>query len=206
MPRSPDFQPAPKRVPLRVRKRLRTQATLYDTAVRLISERGYDNVTVDDLCNEADVARATFFRYFGTKAGLMIEFDRRIVAEIETELARRRLSVAEKLQVVQTAMASAWTKVHPNLRKLGLDYLNSTAVIHMGVAVADIRNVTARIVQGGYDSGELRALLPAETIADLFVSCVRIGIYGASVRGPRSQIPGSTRPLVELFLHGLAKA
>jgi AcrR family transcriptional regulator len=188
-------------LPLRDSKRLRTQQVLYDTAVELIAEHGYDHVTVEDICDAAAVARATFFRYFGTKAGLMLEFDRRIARDIEATLARQTLDTVQQLEVVQAAMASAWSKSHPNLRALGLDYLRSTAVSEMGVAVAGIRDVTARIIQSGYDDGTLRPVLPAKLAADLFVSNVRSAIYAGVTRRRRSG--AAMHPVVDLFLNGI---
>jgi AcrR family transcriptional regulator len=35
-----------------------------------VEERGYGAVTVDDICEAAEVSRSTFFRYFGTKAAV----------------------------------------------------------------------------------------------------------------------------------------
>ena len=33
---------------------------------------------MDDICVRAQVGRATFFRFYGTKAGLLAEFNRRL--------------------------------------------------------------------------------------------------------------------------------
>lgn len=47
-------------------------------AVQLFRERGYDNVTVDDIVAAEHASRSTFFRYFGTKdeavASMLDEF------------------------------------------------------------------------------------------------------------------------------------
>src|SRR5690606_24730285 len=108
---------------LRDRKRLRAQSLIYDCAVDLIVERGYDSVSVDEICQRAEVGRATFFRYFGSKAGLMIEFDRRVVLDIQRRIAQADMSVVDQLAAVRLAMTGAWSEAHPNLAALGLDYL-----------------------------------------------------------------------------------
>ncbi|MFF0559423.1 TetR/AcrR family transcriptional regulator [Streptomyces sp. NPDC004266] len=54
-------------LPLRERKKLRTRQTLIDTALELFGARGFDGVTLDGLCEAAEVSKRTFFRYFDSK-------------------------------------------------------------------------------------------------------------------------------------------
>ncbi|MFJ9773787.1 TetR/AcrR family transcriptional regulator [Kitasatospora sp. NPDC101157] len=54
-------------LPLRERKKLRTRQALIDTALELFGERGFDRVTLDQLCEAVEVSKRTFFRAFSSK-------------------------------------------------------------------------------------------------------------------------------------------
>jgi len=55
-------------VGLRERKRRETRVALNQAAIRLSMQRGWDNVTVDDIAAAANVSPRTFRNYFSSKA------------------------------------------------------------------------------------------------------------------------------------------
>ncbi|WP_250847608.1 TetR/AcrR family transcriptional regulator [Streptomyces hygroscopicus] len=52
---------------LRERKKRRTRQALIDTALELFTRRGFGGVTLDELCEEVEVSKRTFFRTFTSK-------------------------------------------------------------------------------------------------------------------------------------------
>ncbi|WP_267394150.1 MULTISPECIES: TetR/AcrR family transcriptional regulator [unclassified Sphingomonas] len=58
----------------RTRKRLATRQTISDVATRLFMERGFDQVTIDEIADAADVGRMTVFNHFPRKEDMF--FDR----------------------------------------------------------------------------------------------------------------------------------
>jgi AcrR family transcriptional regulator len=52
---------------LRERRRRQTSADIRGAAVRLVRERGFDKVTIDEICAEAGISVRTFFNYFPNK-------------------------------------------------------------------------------------------------------------------------------------------
>jgi AcrR family transcriptional regulator len=52
------------------RRVARTRATLQQAHISLILEKGYDAITVDDICNAANVGRSTFYAHYTSKDDL----------------------------------------------------------------------------------------------------------------------------------------
>ena len=56
----------------RDRKKEKTSRKIAATAVRLFAKRGFDEVTMSEIAEAADVARGTLFSYFPTKESLVL--------------------------------------------------------------------------------------------------------------------------------------
>jgi AcrR family transcriptional regulator len=59
----------------RSRKRIATRQGISDAATRLFIERGFDNVTVDEIAAAADVGRMTVFNHFPRKEDMFFDRD-----------------------------------------------------------------------------------------------------------------------------------
>lgn len=51
----------------REQKKAATRAALHESGRRLVAERGYDDVSVQQICDDAGAAHRTFYRYFEGK-------------------------------------------------------------------------------------------------------------------------------------------
>ncbi|GGX73557.1 TetR/AcrR family transcriptional regulator [Streptomyces hiroshimensis] len=66
----------------RERKKAQTRQALADAALRLFTERGFDNVGVREVAEAADVSLSTLFKHFPSKEALIFDLD----ADIESAL------------------------------------------------------------------------------------------------------------------------
>lgn len=77
---------------LRSRRIERSRQRLLEVALPAFAERGYDAVTVDWLCDQAEVSKRSFFRYFDGKEDLALtplnDVWRTLIADLDEVLAR----------------------------------------------------------------------------------------------------------------------
>jgi AcrR family transcriptional regulator len=95
----------------RERKKLQTRRALQEAALRLVVERGFDHVTVEDIADAADVSKRTFFNYFTSKEAAVIGADPEAPAAIRASLAKRPQDEPplKTLQAVLGEMAAEYT-------------------------------------------------------------------------------------------------
>ncbi len=77
----------------RSRKRLATRQAISDAATRLFHERGFDQVTVDEIAEAADVGRMTVFNHFPHKEDMFFDLDEAGREDILRALQQRDPSV-----------------------------------------------------------------------------------------------------------------
>ena len=77
------------KVGLRDRKKLAAMRRIQQVALDLFDRRGFDDVTIEQIAETADVSPSSIYRYFGTKEHVVLwdEVDVRLFDAIEAELA-----------------------------------------------------------------------------------------------------------------------
>lgn len=72
---------------LRERKKHQTRIALKQAALDLFEQRGFDEVTVEEIAEAAMVSPRTFFRYFETKAEVVFAYSPELIGRVEEEIA-----------------------------------------------------------------------------------------------------------------------
>jgi len=74
---------------LRERKKAQTRSDLADAAKAMFDKRGFDNVTVAEIANAANVSVKTLFKYFDTKEDLLFSDENEVRDQILNSVRER---------------------------------------------------------------------------------------------------------------------
>ena len=114
------------RASLRERKKLATRRSLRKHALDLVAERGFANVTVEDIAEAADVSPRTFFNYFPSKEAVLFGADPDRAASLRDRLVRTAPG-APALEALRIVIAEDAQAAADELRELGgnpMDWLH----------------------------------------------------------------------------------
>jgi AcrR family transcriptional regulator len=163
---------------LRERKKARTKASIQEHALRLFREQGYENTTVEQIAEAAEVSPSTFFRYFATKEDVVI-YD--ALDPLLIEAWRAQPPELGPLEAMRAAMRQVFANIDPSfvdemtvrgrlvygvpeLREAMItDMLRTTSLIAEEIAVRCGRSpedLEVRVFTGALMGALMAAMLP----------------------------------------------
>jgi AcrR family transcriptional regulator len=95
---------------LRERKKAKTRAAIQRHALRLFREQGYDETTVNQIAEAAEISPSTFFRYFPTKEDIVM-FDP--IDPILFEAFRAQPAELNSLEAMRRAIHAVFAHMSP---------------------------------------------------------------------------------------------
>jgi AcrR family transcriptional regulator len=97
-----------RNLPLRERKKLRTKQALADAALRLFLEKGFEATTLDELVDEVEVSRRTFFRTYASKEDVAMAAELELWDAFVAQVSAREIH-GPVLNVLHDALVDAVT-------------------------------------------------------------------------------------------------
>ena len=187
---------ADRALPLRERKKLRTRCALADAAMRLFADHGFDKTTLEELAEEAEVSKSTFFRFFPAKEAAAIEAETELWTAYLAALADRQLSGAilgELHHTLASAVAGLdprWDQRFLATRRLIIAepaLLKYVEHYRAGVKSQVIASLAGKI---GLDADDLRLHLLAELATTAFSVSGRHWVHQGGQGGRAALLDG----------------
>ncbi|CAG9166179.1 TetR/AcrR family transcriptional regulator [Cupriavidus respiraculi] len=159
---------------LRQRKRLQTLDRIATVAHALFERHGYAAVTMEQIAAEAEVAKATLYKYFPVKEAVLAHW---IHAELAGDMADFVPAIDAGAGFAQGARAllhasARWCESQraylPHYLRYRFLGIGAAAPEPPGIARSDIVDAFEALAAIGQQCGELRADMPARQLAELF--------------------------------------
>ena len=61
-----------KKFPLRERKKAQTRLSILDSVINLLHDKPLSNITIEEICDEIQISKGTFFQYFPQKTDVLV--------------------------------------------------------------------------------------------------------------------------------------
>jgi AcrR family transcriptional regulator len=188
----------------RTRRRERNAMRLYDAANVLLTAQSFEELTVEQICERAGVGKATFFRIFESKAGLLREFNRRLAQDAAERIARSGCTdVRTTLGHVRAAIVDAWRHAGPGHVGMAREFIRSMPSTELHAAHPELLHLVTEVIGTAVASGELPDRVPADLAASL-VLLQMVAPMTYMISGQQADIDELSRLLLDQWLAGMA--
>jgi AcrR family transcriptional regulator len=130
----------------RARKQQAVREIIWEAAIDLFEQKGYDQTTVDEVAQAAGISQRSFFRYFATKGDLMayalVTYADQLIAAIDACPDSYSLGEVFRETLVQVAQEAV---THPRTRKI-FDILSKSAAA-AGAEMSRLAEVQALVAR-----------------------------------------------------------
>jgi AcrR family transcriptional regulator len=158
------------------RRRAHVRQRILNVAEKLMTERGVDDVTLDEIADAADISRRSFYHHFDSKYDVLVPIARARTKSLNERIDRLVARIDDPVEVMSTAMRHG-------MRGLTGDPLCSWFVLHSGLPyqrlVEGLGESGMRDAKRGVEAGRFRIENPE--VVRLLVSGAFIAVMTAHV-------------------------
>jgi AcrR family transcriptional regulator len=154
----------------RARKRRELRERIQHAAQALFLEVGFDNVTVEQVAERADVSRATFFNYYSSKAALLRELADKLTDELHRRLDAKRdeaTSTEDQIRDLFLQTTEAVRKTRRLSQDLFLESLRTTEADESRGEHRVVRLSYKSIVAAGQARGDVDPAFDPDFLAEM---------------------------------------
>jgi AcrR family transcriptional regulator len=180
---------------------------LFRAALKLFSEKGFAETTVEDITNAADFGKGTFFNYFPSKDHILIAFSEMQISKLQTAvdtMREHKQPIPEFLTALSVRMTEEPARAPAVVRAILQAYLSTSTVRSaMRENQARAHGLLTQVVRLGQERGDFRRDLPASDLAQVFRQTVFGTLLMWSLFGDAS-LPERIHTALNVLWTGLA--
>ena len=207
MENSTENPPSYPTISRRERKKRETRRRILEAALDLMAKRPYAEVKIEEISAAADIANATFFLHFPTKASLITAFNEEVASKIGDALATFQGSAVARLERLRTTLLDEWRKHRNLMRQLVTEFAAQPASMAAFPEVNQgLVELVADIIRAGQKSHEFDARLDPYIVGLSLVSAWNAIAIGWAKTGDTEQATEANRQALDLVLRGVLRS
>lgn len=192
----------------RERKKNKTRQTIVDAALALFQKQGFETITMEQIAEEADIAKGTLYNHFSSKEAIIGEYMHNVIRDNEGQLERIINECTDTKTRLLTLLKtlSQWSdqnrdivKMHTTARLQDLFVFQNNNISRQ----SNLEMVLTRIIRAGQESGELRKDLDAPKLARYFKVMYIVPFIGWLAGEDMTDNVQTIRETIDIFLNGV---
>ena len=186
--------------------KLQCRSRILKMSRRLFTEKGYDETTIEDVAEAAEISKATLYNYFSSKEALLLGIAETALGEIR-QLVREDLAgepdSLKKLRLVMEALVCDTARYVALTRRIF--FLNVSPDSELYAARTELTGLLGQLVAEAQTQGRLRQDRPADSLVEMFMAVYLLTQFGWETLGCEAEetCRERVRQALDLALTGL---
>lgn len=168
----------------RERKKIHSKKAIVEAAVKIFGQKGYQETTVADIMNEADLGIGTFYNYFEAKEEILKYLLSEIVSQINQsfELWRKETKSSAILLTEMFLLTAKMLDTNRFVLPLFLSAAHKGALPKEHMEIQEelsFKLIFEQIIKAGQKNAEFRSDIPAQIITEMFHSIFQAASFSS---------------------------
>jgi len=190
----------------RKQQAMNTRQEIFDTAIELFDKKGYERVSINDICKKAGVSTGAFYHHFRSKDQILMEEFMKI-DDFYQELVKEIAGIEDSREKLQAFTAATIRALYDmGLKRLKVTYHTQIGPDKKASYLGNNKRALYSILEGlfleGQEKGQIRKDLSADALTRLTIHCYRGIIYDWCLANGSFDMVEAGEKMMELFING----
>ncbi|MHB8076568.1 TetR/AcrR family transcriptional regulator [Desulfosporosinus fructosivorans] len=186
------------------RKKKETRQRIVKVAMELFQSQGFNNTTMEQIAEEADIARKTLYNHFPVKEVIVDDYVRGISKEATQQASEGLQNLPDTRSRLLNTLEKVyeWVEVNPEIIGICLGYRLKNMYQGAGYSGGGSQSLIAEIIRLGQQACEIRQDIPAKLLVKQ-LDTLRMIVVLDWLNDPSGlELRKEMAKLVDLFLDG----
>lgn len=199
-----------KKITNRYKKALETKKRIFDCAVRLFSERGYHNVSVDDIIVESNSSKGAFYNHFASKNQIIMEGFKQIDLHYE-EFVVSISNISGSVKKLQLFIDECFNLISKEVGIENIAIVYSTQIENLDenkYLLDNNRNlykIIDNFIYEGQENNEIKKDFLSKDITIMLITIIRGVVYDWCLNKGKFELKNYGNKIIKIFLKNISE-